>query len=130
MGKMETFTWNSYMDSCLDVLERERECPRDEILVALVRIQLIAEEAQKLLRSDGNGHSSQGPTYIFKAGLLSRLGDLREGLPASLHSHCASTLPQTLPRASRPLTRRQIWCRCKYTMPRRKSTQSASSPTK
>ncbi|EQL00574.1 Zn(II)2Cys6 transcription factor [Ophiocordyceps sinensis CO18] len=87
MGKMETFTWNSYMDSCLDVLERERECPRDEILVALVRIQLIAEEAQKLLRSDGNGHSSQGPTYIFKAGLLSRLGDLREGLPASLHSH-------------------------------------------
>ncbi|KAM4055196.1 RNase P, subunit Pop3 [Hirsutella rhossiliensis] len=87
MGKMETFGWNSYMDDCLDVLEREREHPRDEILVALVRIQLVSEEAQKLLLREGNGDYRDGPTYIFKAGLLSRLNDLRQGLPASLHSH-------------------------------------------
>ena len=40
------------MDECLTVLEREREYPEDETLVAIIRIQLISGEAHKLLNRD------------------------------------------------------------------------------
>ncbi|POR34546.1 Uncharacterized protein TPAR_05276 [Tolypocladium paradoxum] len=87
IGKMETLGWTSHMDDCLAVLEREGEQPLDEVLVALVKIQLIGEEAHKLLRREATGETGQGPTYIFKAGLQSRLNEIQQRLPARLRSH-------------------------------------------
>ncbi|UNI25075.1 hypothetical protein JDV02_010780 [Purpureocillium takamizusanense] len=87
IGKMETLHWTSHMEESLETLDREKDQPLDEILVALVRTQLINEEAQKLLRLQGCGDDSQGPTHIYKPGLLMRLEELRRRLPPALHSH-------------------------------------------
>ncbi|KND92192.1 hypothetical protein TOPH_03057 [Tolypocladium ophioglossoides CBS 100239] len=87
IGKMEALGSTSHMDDCLAVLERDGEEPLDEVLVALVKIQLIGEEAHKLLRREVAGETGQGPTYIFKAGLQSRLNEIQQRLPAKLHSH-------------------------------------------
>ncbi|KJZ73035.1 hypothetical protein HIM_07607 [Hirsutella minnesotensis 3608] len=92
IGKMEPFGWTTHMDDCLDLLERQPEQPQDETLVALVRIQLIGEEVRKLQRRDGDGDFGQGPTYIHKPNLLSRLRDLRQRLPAAVHSQHAILL--------------------------------------
>lgn len=87
LGKMETLVWTRHMDDCLDVLERENDQPQDEVLVAVVRAQLVNEDVQKLLRRQGSGDNGQGPTHIHKAGLVARLEQLRQRLPERLHTH-------------------------------------------
>ncbi|KAJ3519886.1 hypothetical protein NM208_g13944 [Fusarium decemcellulare] len=84
VGKMDTLRWTSHMDDCLTVLERDREHPSDEVLVALVRYQLVADEAQKLLIRDVMGEASQAPTYVFRKSLLTKMQDIREGLSPNL----------------------------------------------
>ena len=54
------------MSDCLDVLEREKRYPSDELLTAFIRYQLVADEAQKLLVRDVMGDPSPPPTYIFR----------------------------------------------------------------
>lgn len=88
IGKMESLRWTPHMEDCLAVLEREMDHPSDAQLVFLVKIQLVAEEAQKLLVRDVIGDSSQAPTYVFKKGLLSQLQEIRGGLPPRLADSC------------------------------------------
>lgn len=78
------------MDDCLKVLEREKEHPSDEILVTLVRYQLVGDEAHKLLIRDVIDEGNPTPTYIFRKGLLVRLQEIRDGLAPSLPPSCKS----------------------------------------
>ncbi|KAM0435975.1 hypothetical protein ACHAPT_002867 [Fusarium lateritium] len=83
VGKMDTLRWSSHMEDCLATLERDKEHPSDEVLVAFIRYQLVADEAQKLLVRDVMGESSQAPTYVFRRGLLVKLQEIRDGLSPS-----------------------------------------------
>lgn len=87
IGKLDGLRWTSHMDECLAVLEREKEHPSDETLVALVRYQLVCDEAHKLMVQDVMGEVSKTPTYIFRKGLLARLQQVRDSIPASLPAH-------------------------------------------
>lgn len=78
------------MDECLEVLEREKEFPHDETLVVLIKLQLVSEEAQKLLVRDVMGDNNQTPTYMFKRGMLARLDAIRDGIPSGAASNCKS----------------------------------------
>ncbi|KAF5026301.1 hypothetical protein F66182_1623 [Fusarium sp. NRRL 66182] len=84
LGKMDPLQWTPHMGDCLDSLERDKDCPSDEILVAFVRYQHVADEAQKLLVRDVMGESSPAPTYIFRKSLLSKLQAVRDGLPLNM----------------------------------------------
>ncbi|CEI68529.1 hypothetical protein FVEN_g5320 [Fusarium venenatum] len=84
IGKMETLHWTPHMSDCLDVLEREKRYPSDELLAAFVRYQLVADEAQKLLVRDVMGDPSPPPTYIFRKSLLAKLQAVRDGLPLNM----------------------------------------------
>lgn len=94
IGKMDTLRWTPHMDDCLKVLERDHEHPSDEVLVSFLKYQLVGEEAQKLLLRDVMGEGGQTPTYVFKKGLLSRLQEIRAGIPHGLLP--SSKLPQVL----------------------------------
>lgn len=80
------------MQESLELLENEKEYPADETLVALVKLQLVGEEARKLIVSDFVGRDfgrldpDKAPTYIFKRGLLCQLQKIRENLPAGVMS--------------------------------------------
>ncbi|KAF4446347.1 transcription factor [Fusarium austroafricanum] len=93
VGKMEALVWTSHMSDCLDALERDKLYPSDDLLVAFVRYQLVADEAQKLLVRDVMGESASTPTYIFRKSLLAKLQAVRDGLPLNmpltpvLHAH-------------------------------------------
>lgn len=76
------------MDECLQVLERSAEFPSDEVLVTLVKVQRIADEAQKLLVRDVMGEAGAAPTHVFKKGMIHRLQTAREGISHSAWSNC------------------------------------------
>ncbi|OHF02992.1 hypothetical protein CORC01_01750 [Colletotrichum orchidophilum] len=48
LGKMDPLRWTTHMDECLQVLDEQPEAPPDRTLVALVRMQLLKEEAVKV----------------------------------------------------------------------------------
>ncbi|KAG8425819.1 hypothetical protein J3459_009651 [Metarhizium acridum] len=103
IGKMETLAWTAHMDDSLAVLEHENEYPSDAVLATMVKIQLVGEEAQRLMRSKIN-ECSQNPTYILKPGLVSRLNDIRSQLPDGLANnrhillllHCTESLVHSI----------------------------------
>ncbi|KAM0562440.1 hypothetical protein ACHAPJ_002130 [Fusarium lateritium] len=84
VGKMEALNWTPHMSDCLDVLEKDKQYPSDELLVAFIRYQLVADEAQKLLVRDVMGESSPAPTYVFRKSLLEKLQAVRDGLSLNM----------------------------------------------
>ncbi|KAM5372836.1 hypothetical protein ACJZ2D_007293 [Fusarium nematophilum] len=84
VGKMDTLRWTPHMDECLTTLERDKEHPSDEVLVAFARYQLVADEAQKLLVRDVMGETSQAPTYVFRKSMLAKLQEIRDGMSPNL----------------------------------------------
>lgn len=113
IGKMDTLRWTPHMEDCLKVLERDREHPSDEVFVAFVKYQLVAEEAQKLLVRDVMGESSQTPTYIFKKGMLANLQEIHDTLTPNLLSNSQSA-PEISLRLLLSHTNQIQWC-CNHT---------------
>lgn len=75
------------------MLESEKEYPSDEALVALVKLQLVGEEARKLIVCDfvgrdfGRADPEKPPTYVHKRGLLLQLEKIRDTLPPGAASN-------------------------------------------
>lgn len=89
---MDSLRWTTHMEDSLEVLEREKEFPSDDVLATLVKLQLVSEEAQKLLVQDVMGDNGQTPTFVFKRGILSRLQAIRDGISPNVASNCKSTV--------------------------------------
>lgn len=102
---MEAIHWTPHMSECLETLEREKLYPSDELLVAFVRYQLVADEAQKLLVRDVMGDPSPAPTYVYRKSLLAKLQAVRDGLPLNMpvtrKSRCTSVAKSILTGYSR-----------------------------
>ncbi|KAL7813924.1 hypothetical protein V8C44DRAFT_326703 [Trichoderma aethiopicum] len=87
LAKMESMSWTQHMQESLEVLENERELPSDETLVAIVKAQLVGDEARKLLICDfvgrdyGRPDPDKAPTYVHKKSLLLQLQKIRDTLP-------------------------------------------------
>ncbi|RFU74732.1 znii2cys6 transcription factor [Trichoderma arundinaceum] len=108
LGKMETLVWTHHMQESLEIMESEKEYPSDETLVSLVKLQLVGEEARKLIVCDfvgrdfGRTDPDKPPTYVFKRSLLLQLQKIRETLPpgaaskALIQMHLFSTETQIL----------------------------------
>ncbi|KAH0524453.1 hypothetical protein TsFJ059_006959 [Trichoderma semiorbis] len=92
LGKAESLVWTQHMQESLEVLESEKEYPSDEILVAMVKLQLIGEEARNLLVCDfvgrdfGRVDPDKPPTYVYKRSLLLQLQKIRDTLPQGVAS--------------------------------------------
>ncbi|KAL7934566.1 hypothetical protein V8C35DRAFT_31560 [Trichoderma chlorosporum] len=86
LGRTESISWTQHMQESVEVLESEKEYPADELLVALVKLQLVGEEARKLLVSDfvgrdfGRADPDKPPTYVHKRSLLLQLQKIRDTL--------------------------------------------------
>ena len=88
IGKTDTLRWTTHMDECLATLERSGESQSDEVLCTLIKLQLIADEAQKLLVRDVMGDLEGAPTYAFKKGMLHRLQEIRSSITTITASNC------------------------------------------
>lgn len=78
------------MEESLELLEREKEYSQDEILTTLIRTQLVADEAHKLLvqdimRGEDAGHT---PSFVYRKSMMNRLQAIRDGMPPIANASC------------------------------------------
>ncbi|KAK1984656.1 hypothetical protein LZ30DRAFT_779608 [Colletotrichum cereale] len=91
LGKMDPLRWTPYMDECLQILDHEPESPSDRTLAALVRMQLLKDEAAKLsFRPDVSSRNgvdgSKPPADMYVKMLQAQLQRIIQGLPPDLQS--------------------------------------------
>lgn len=89
---MDSLRWSLHLEECLAILEREQEWAQDKTLTTMVRLQLIADEAHKLLQQDiMKGENTPTPSFVHHKALMNRLQDIREGMSPSVETHRKST---------------------------------------
>ncbi|KAL4787633.1 hypothetical protein BJX76DRAFT_354113 [Aspergillus varians] len=63
LDKIDTLRWTAHLDECLSVLDEQKECLNDEILIQQVRLQLIAEKATHC--DMGRMETWESPSALF-----------------------------------------------------------------
>jgi hypothetical protein len=80
--------WTRYLDECLHFLEEKQEYPTDDLLVCLVRVQLICNKGSALTWNDVLGDAEMGgPTDLYVKTLKTQLDNLERSLPRELKSN-------------------------------------------
>lgn len=98
MGKIDTLRWTPHMEESLEVLEREKAYPLDEVLTTFIRIQLVGDEANKLMVRDvmgSGGEVGQTPSYVFRKGMMTRLQNIRDNMSPAVSQNRKSNNPPT-----------------------------------
>ncbi|KAF8862483.1 hypothetical protein BDZ45DRAFT_616763 [Acephala macrosclerotiorum] len=86
--RIEPMHWTRYLQECLHILEEEKDCPTDDFLVHLVRVQLICNKGSALGWSDVLGDADVGvPTDLYVKTLKLQLEDLEHSIPQELKSN-------------------------------------------
>ncbi|GKT52447.1 uncharacterized protein ColSpa_12628 [Colletotrichum spaethianum] len=113
LGKMDPLRWTSHMDECLQILDSQPESSSDRSLVALVKMQLLKDEAAKLsFRSDAPLDAIDGskpPAAMYVKLLKAQLQRIIQSLPPELQStdtiiaqlHCTELSIQEVALASK-----------------------------
>lgn len=80
--------WTRYLDECLHLLEEKKDYPTDDLLVHLVRVQLICNKASSLTWNDAVGDAEAGIlTDLYVKTLKSQLDNLVHSIPPELKSN-------------------------------------------
>ncbi|KAL0944843.1 C6 transcription factor [Colletotrichum truncatum] len=89
LGKMDPLRWTSHMDESLQLLDSQPEVPSDRTLVALVRMQLLNEEAGRLSWRPDGAEATEGvktPPSMYVKLLQGQLQKIVQNLPAELQT--------------------------------------------
>lgn len=87
--RIDALAWTPHMDDCLQTLSQQREWEGDDLLVAQVKVQLIADQVTRAASQSADGIP---PGYVRSA-LRTQLQTMRAQLPLHLqhndtiHSH-------------------------------------------
>ncbi|CAI7653371.1 unnamed protein product [Penicillium pancosmium] len=77
---IDALRWTPHMEESLQVLLDAKECPEDEVLVTLVKIQLVMDKVHHH-RRDGDG---QLPSLLYTKSFQAQLDSVREQIPQHL----------------------------------------------
>jgi hypothetical protein len=80
-GKGDPIPWSSHLEESLEVLSvlgQQNEHTNDTILVTLVRLQIVCDEAHRVLLPDMTGEKSTAPSIIYKKGWEMRVQKIRQ----------------------------------------------------
>jgi hypothetical protein len=78
------------MQESLSILAEAKECPEDEILLALVKIHLVLDRSYQL-RRDGDVIS---PLSFYLGSFKSQLDAVKQEIPPHLHQHRMFPFPK------------------------------------
>lgn len=80
--------WTPYLDECLRLLEEKKDYPTDNLLVYLVRVQLICNQGAASTWNDIFGAvETRVPADFYVKTLKSQLDDLDRSIPPELKSN-------------------------------------------
>jgi hypothetical protein len=88
MSKIDALRWNPHMEESLTVLMDAKECPEDELLVTLVKIQLIMDKIYHM-RRDGENKSY---SLLYTKAFQSQLESVKSQIPQRLQQDKAVAL--------------------------------------
>ncbi|KAK0707662.1 hypothetical protein B0H67DRAFT_685933 [Lasiosphaeris hirsuta] len=83
MKRMDALNWTPFMDECLQVLSQQSEWDGDDLLLNLVKIQLIVTQ---LTRATSQSLGDPPPA-MFLSALLSQLRGIKDKLPHRLQAN-------------------------------------------
>lgn len=88
--------WTQYHEECLQVVESSREYPTDQMLVHLVRIQLVKNKISKInwieISSPGSIGTQLRQEFYMKT-FVAQIKELELALPEDLKSNCKQAYP-------------------------------------
>lgn len=79
MFRIDALRWNPHMEESLAILMEAKECPEDELLVSLVKIQLVMDKVYHL-RRDGD----KTPSVLYTKAFQFQLESVKEQIPQHL----------------------------------------------
>lgn len=86
--RIEPMHSTRYLHECLHVLEEEKDCPTDDLLIHLVRVQLICNKGSALAWNDVLSDADMGvPTDLYVKTLKLQLENLEHSIPQELKSN-------------------------------------------
>ncbi|KAK3349577.1 hypothetical protein B0T25DRAFT_246174 [Lasiosphaeria hispida] len=83
MKRMDALNWTPFLDECLQVLSQQREWDGDDLLLNMVKIQLIVTQ---LTRASSQS-PGDAPPAMFLSALLTQLRDIGGNLPHRLQAN-------------------------------------------
>ena len=86
MFRIDALRWTPHMEESLQILTDAKECPEDELLVTLVRIQLVMDKVHHH-RRDSDG---QLPSLMYTKSFQAQLEAVRNQIPQSLKQQSKS----------------------------------------
>lgn len=91
MFRIDALRWTPHMEESLQILLDAKECPEDELLVTLVKIQLVMDKVH-YLRRDGDG---QPPPPIYTKSFQAQLESVKGQIPQNLKQDSTFNQPAT-----------------------------------
>ncbi|KAH6842671.1 hypothetical protein B0I37DRAFT_314639 [Chaetomium sp. MPI-CAGE-AT-0009] len=85
--RIDALAWTPHMDDCLQTLSQQREWEGDDLLVAQVKVQLIADQVTRAASQSADGIP---PGYV-RSSLRTQLQNMRAELPVHLQHNGMST---------------------------------------
>jgi len=86
--RIELMRWTRYLDECLRLLEEKKEYSTDELLVYLVRVQLICNKGGASTWNDMFGDvEMRAPADLYVRTLTSQLDELERSIPPDLKAN-------------------------------------------
>ncbi|KAF1985123.1 hypothetical protein K402DRAFT_380016 [Aulographum hederae CBS 113979] len=79
--------WTPYLEECLQLLEQTNDWPTDKLLICLVRIQIINNQAASLSWKDLSEHSDKVPPELYVTSLNSQFDTIKASIPPELQSN-------------------------------------------
>src|ERR1700761_5021779 len=86
----EHMRWTPYLDECLQLLEERKDCSTDELLVCLLRVQLICNRVATVVWTDTfpvGDTRNKLPQDIYVQTFTSQLEEFKRTIPLELRSN-------------------------------------------
>lgn len=92
MSRIDAMRWTPHMEESLSILTDAKECPQDELLIALVKIYLVLDRVHQLRR---DGEVSIPPAFYLDS-FKNQLDTVKSQIPPHLQQHSMFIPPLSL----------------------------------
>ncbi|CAI7667385.1 unnamed protein product [Penicillium discolor] len=88
-GKGQSLPWTAYFDECVHVLEEQKEFPSDVLLVRLVKMHFLSENASDHsgLSTASGSHTMRPQATVYVKSLEAQMLNLKSNIPQELNTN-------------------------------------------
>jgi hypothetical protein len=87
LRKGDSIRWTAYLDECLHIVDTQKECESDALLVQLIKIRLICERVNDAPWSGAMTEAdcfARPPEMFYLRSLANKIRDFKSNVPSEL----------------------------------------------